>query len=77
IAGDQTKIIPIVSFHLYTESGQQIASKYSTDQQGMVEVPNLAPGNYYEQEIAGPNYLDFEPQEKVPFTIDANAEKGV
>ncbi|PRT14220.1 hypothetical protein C6353_25805 [Bacillus toyonensis] len=77
IAGDETKIIPNVSFNLYTESGQQIGSKYTTDQQGMVEVPNLDPGNYYVQEIAGPNYLDFDPQVKVPFTIDANADKGV
>ncbi|MEM5663256.1 Cna B-type domain-containing protein [Bacillus toyonensis] len=77
IAGDETKIIPNVSFNLYTESGQQIGSTYTTDQQGMVEVPNLDPGNYYVQEIAGPNYLDFDPQVKVPFTIDANADKGV
>ncbi|MGX5475676.1 Cna B-type domain-containing protein [Bacillus toyonensis] len=77
IAGDETKIIPNVSFNLYTESGQQIGSTYTTDQQGMVEVPNLDPGNYYVQEIAGPNYLDFDPQVKVPFTIDASADKGV
>ncbi|WP_142946874.1 Cna B-type domain-containing protein, partial [Bacillus toyonensis] len=77
IAGDETKFIPNVSFNLYTESGQQIGSTYTTDQQGMVEVPNLDPGNYYVQEIAGPNYLDFDPQVKVPFTIDANADKGV
>ncbi|MCH5471094.1 Cna B-type domain-containing protein [Bacillus toyonensis] len=77
IAGNETKFIPNVSFNLYTESGQQIGSTYTTDQQGMVEVPNLDPGNYYVQEIAGPNYLDFDPQVKVPFTIDANADKGV
>ncbi|MGX5512979.1 Cna B-type domain-containing protein, partial [Bacillus toyonensis] len=77
IAGDETKFIPNVSFNLYTESGQQIGSTYTTDQQGMIEVPNLDPGNYYVQEIAGPNYLDFDPQVKVPFTIDANADKGV
>ncbi|MCA1047781.1 Cna B-type domain-containing protein [Bacillus toyonensis] len=77
IAGDETKFIPNVSFNLYTESGQQIGSTYTTDQQGMVEVPNLDPGNYYVQEIAGPNYLDFDPQVKVPFTIDASADKGV
>ncbi|EOP18777.1 hypothetical protein IIS_04777, partial [Bacillus cereus VD131] len=77
IAGDETKFIPNVSFNLYTESGQQIGSTYTTDQQGMIEVPNLDPGNYYVQEIAGPNYLDFDPQVKVPFTIDASADKGV
>ncbi|WP_280147517.1 Cna B-type domain-containing protein, partial [Bacillus cereus] len=77
IAGDETKFIPNVSFNLYTESGQQIGGTYTTDGQGMVEVPDLDPGNYYVQEIAGPNYLDFDPQVKVPFTIDASAEKGV
>ncbi|MGH1098861.1 Cna B-type domain-containing protein, partial [Bacillus mycoides] len=77
IAGDETKFIPNVSFNLYTESGQQIGGTYTTDGQGMVEVPDLDPGNYYVQEIAGPNYLDFDPQVKVPFKIDANAEKGV
>uniref|UniRef100_UPI000468718F Cna B-type domain-containing protein n=1 Tax=Bacillus sp. H1a TaxID=1397276 RepID=UPI000468718F len=77
IAGDETKFIPNVSFNLYTESGQQIGGTYKTDGQGMVEVPGLDPGNYYVQEIAGPNYLDFDPQVKVPFTIVANAEKGV
>ncbi|MGE7939395.1 Cna B-type domain-containing protein, partial [Bacillus paramycoides] len=77
IAGDETKFIPNVSFNLYTGSGQQIGGTYITDGQGMVEVPDLDPGNYYVQEIAGPNYLDFDPQVKVPFTIDANAEKGV
>ncbi|QIW22089.1 Cna B-type domain-containing protein [Bacillus thuringiensis] len=77
IAGDETKFIPNVSFNLYTESGQQIGGTYTTDGQGMVEIPNLDPGNYYVQEISGPNYLDFDPQVKVPFTIETNAEKGV
>ncbi|MGE7883686.1 Cna B-type domain-containing protein, partial [Bacillus sp. NPDC094077] len=77
IAGDETKFIPNASFKLYTESGQQIGDTYTTDAQGMVEVPNLDPGNYYVQEISAPNYLDFNPQAKVPFTIDANAQKGV
>ncbi|MFB5253902.1 Cna B-type domain-containing protein, partial [Bacillus mycoides] len=77
IAGDETKFIPNVSFNLYTESGQKIGGTYTTDGQGMVEVPNLDPGNYYVQEITGPNYLDFDPQVKVSFTIDANDEKGI
>ncbi|MBE5107815.1 Cna B-type domain-containing protein [Bacillus thuringiensis] len=77
IAGDEKKFIPNVSFNLYTESGQPIGGTYKTDGQGMVEVPDLDPGNYYVQEIEGPSYLDFDPQLKTPFTIDANAEKGV
>ncbi|WIG44622.1 Cna B-type domain-containing protein [Bacillus toyonensis] len=77
IAGDETKFIPNVSFNLYTESGQQIGSTYITDGQGMVEVPNLEPGNYYVQEVSAPDYLDFDSQAKVNFTVDANAQKGV
>ncbi|QWG98754.1 Cna B-type domain-containing protein (plasmid) [Bacillus toyonensis] len=77
IAGDETKFIPNVSFNLYTESGQQIGSTYITDGQGMVEVPNLDPGNYYVQEVSAPDYLDFDSQAKVNFTVDANAQKGV
>ncbi|MEG7928077.1 Cna B-type domain-containing protein [Bacillus cereus] len=77
IAGDETKFIPNASFKLYTESGQQIGSTYITDGQGMVEVPNLDPGNYYVQEVSAPDYLDFDSQAKVNFTVDANAQKGV
>ncbi|WP_272188494.1 Cna B-type domain-containing protein [Bacillus sp. BP-3] len=77
IDGDETKFIPNASFNLYTESGQQIGGTYTTDAQGKVEVPNLAPGNYYVQEISAPDYLNFDPQAKVPFTIDADAAKGV
>ncbi|RFT61557.1 Cna B-type domain-containing protein, partial [Bacillus clarus] len=77
IAGDKEKFLPNVEFKLYTELDQQIGGTYTTDGQGMVEVPDLDPGNYYVQEISAPNYLDFDPQEKVNFTIDANAEKGV
>ncbi|WP_306202406.1 Cna B-type domain-containing protein [Bacillus sp. WLY-B-L8] len=77
IDGDETKFIPNASFKLYTELGQQIGGTYTTDAQGKVEVPNLDPGNYYVQEISAPDYLNFDPQAKVPFTIDANAAKGV
>ncbi|WIY59346.1 Cna B-type domain-containing protein [Bacillus arachidis] len=77
IEGNTEKFIPDVSFKLYTESGQQIGNTYKTDEKGIVEVPDLNPGNYYVQEISAPNYLDFDPQAKVNFTIDRNAEKGV
>ncbi|WP_131800803.1 Cna B-type domain-containing protein, partial [Bacillus mycoides] len=77
IAGDETKFIQGAEFKLYKESGEQIGGTYTTDAQGRVEVPNLDPGNYYVQEISAPNYLDFDPQVKVPFTVKANAETGV
>ncbi|WP_144597205.1 Cna B-type domain-containing protein, partial [Bacillus cereus] len=71
------KFIPNVSFKLYKESGQQIGGTYTTDTVGMIEVPNLDPGNYYVQEISAPDYLDFDSQAKINFTVDANAQKGV
>ncbi|MEK3933549.1 Cna B-type domain-containing protein [Bacillus sp. FSL R7-0642] len=77
IAGDANKFIQGAEFKLYKESGEQIGGTYTTDVQGRAEVPNLDPGNYYVQEITAPNYLDFDPQEKVPFKVDANDEKGV
>ncbi|MGI8282069.1 Cna B-type domain-containing protein, partial [Bacillus mycoides] len=77
IAGDETKLLPDVTFKLYKESGEQIGDTYTTDGQGMVEVPNLDPGNYYVTEIKAPDYVDFDPQVKVPFKVDANAETGV
>ncbi|MFD3449393.1 Cna B-type domain-containing protein, partial [Microbacteriaceae bacterium 4G12] len=77
IEGNTEKVIPNVSFKLYKESGEQIGDSYTTDAQGMVESLILAPGNYYVQEISAPNYLDFDPQKKISFTIDANSDKGV
>ncbi|PFI21904.1 Cna B-type domain-containing protein, partial [Bacillus cereus] len=77
IDGDETKHLPDVTFKLYKESGEQIGDTYTTDGQGMVEVPNLDPGNYYVQEVSAPDYLDFDSQAKVNFTIDATAQKGV
>ncbi|MBJ8009776.1 Cna B-type domain-containing protein, partial [Bacillus cereus] len=77
IAGDETKLLPDVTFKLYKESGEQIGDTYTTDGQGMVEVPNLDPGNYYVTEIEAPDYVDFDPQTKINFTIDATAQKGV
>lgn len=64
IEGDEGKVIPGVSFKLYTESGQQIGDSYTTNQDGVVEAPNLAPGNYYVQEISAPNYVEFDRKRK-------------
>ncbi|MFN6593148.1 Cna B-type domain-containing protein, partial [Bacillus sp. TD10] len=77
IDGNTEKFIPNVSFKLYKESGQQIGDIYTTDTVGMIEIPNLEPGNYYVQEISAPDYLDFDSQAKVNFTVDVNAQKGV
>ncbi|MFB5253365.1 Cna B-type domain-containing protein, partial [Bacillus mycoides] len=77
IEGNEGKVIPGVSFKLYTESGQQIGDSYTTNQDGVVEAPNLAPGNYYVQEIAAPNYVEFDPKAKIPFTIKKDAVNGI
>ncbi|RXJ21470.1 Cna B-type domain-containing protein [Bacillus albus] len=77
IKGDENKFIPGVSFKLFTESGQQIGDSYTTNQDGIVEAPNLAPGNYYVQEISAPNYVEFDPQAKIPFTIKTDATNGI
>ncbi|WP_242686702.1 Cna B-type domain-containing protein, partial [Bacillus wiedmannii] len=77
IEGDENKFIPGVSFKLFTESGQQIGDSYTTNQDGIVEAPNLAPGNYYVQEISAPNYVEFDSQAKTPFTIKKDATNGI
>ncbi|WP_333730811.1 Cna B-type domain-containing protein [Bacillus pacificus] len=77
IEGDEKKFIPGVSFKLFTESGQQIGDSYTTNQDGIVEAPNLTPGNYYVQEISAPNYVEFDSQAKIPFTIKTDATNGI
>ncbi|WP_341518479.1 Cna B-type domain-containing protein [Bacillus paramobilis] len=77
IEGDENKFIPGVSFKLFTESGQQIGDSYTTNQDGIVEAPNLAPGNYYVQEIAAPNYVEFDPKAKISFAIKQDVVNGI
>ncbi|MED1116391.1 Cna B-type domain-containing protein [Bacillus paramycoides] len=77
IEGNEGKVIPGVSFKLYTESGQQIGDSYTTNRDGVVEIPNLTPGNYYVQEISAPNYVDFDPNAKIPVTIMKDAVNGI
>ncbi|GAB6474333.1 Cna B-type domain-containing protein [Bacillus mobilis] len=77
IEGNEGEVIPGVSFKLFTESGQQIGDSYTTNQDGIVEAPNLAPGNYYVQEIAAPNYVEFDPKAKISFTIKRDAVNGI
>ncbi|HDR3500235.1 TPA: Cna B-type domain-containing protein, partial [Bacillus toyonensis] len=77
IEGNEEKVIPGVSFKLYTESGQQIGDSYKTNGDGVVEAPNLTPGNYYVQEISAPNYVDFDPNAKIPVTIKKDAVNGI
>ncbi|HDR7668269.1 TPA: Cna B-type domain-containing protein [Bacillus wiedmannii] len=77
IEGNEGKVIPGVSFKLYKESGQQIGDSYTTNKDGVVEVPNLTPGNYYVQEISAPNYVEFDPKAKIPFTIKKDDVQGI
>ncbi|PFM86289.1 adhesin, partial [Bacillus cereus] len=77
IEGNEGKVIPGVSFKLYKESGQQIGDSYTTNKDGVVEAPNLTPGNYYVQEISAPNYVEFDPKAKIPFTIKKDDVQGI
>ncbi|PER29097.1 Cna B-type domain-containing protein [Bacillus cereus] len=77
IEGNEGKVIPGVSFELYTESGQKIGGTYTTNEEGIVEAPNLTPGNYYVQEISAPNYVEFDPKAKIPFTIKKDDVNGI
>ncbi|MEH6891508.1 Cna B-type domain-containing protein, partial [Bacillus sp. JJ864] len=77
IEGNATKFIPDVTFKLYKESGEQIGDTYTTGPKGIVEMSNLDPGNYYVTEIKAPDYVDFDPQTKIKFTVEASAQKGV
>ncbi|TKH15219.1 Cna B-type domain-containing protein, partial [Bacillus wiedmannii] len=77
LEGDKEKVISNVSFKLYTESGQQVGDVFTTDGQGMLEITDLNPGNYYVQEISAPKYIDFDRQAKISFKIDSNATAGV
>ncbi|UYX53393.1 Cna B-type domain-containing protein [Bacillus thuringiensis] len=77
IEGNEGKVIPGVSFKLYTESGQQIGDSYTTNKDGVVEAQNLTPGNYYVQEISAPNYVEFGPNAKIPVTIKKDAVNGI
>ena len=62
---------------MYTESGQKIGDSYTTNEEGIVEAPNLTPGNYYVQEISAPNYVEFDPKAKIPFTIKKDDINGI
>ncbi|BCC06552.1 MULTISPECIES: Cna B-type domain-containing protein [Bacillus cereus group] len=77
IAANEEKVIPNVTFKLFKELGEQVGDKYTTNGQGVIEIPNLLPGNYYVQEVSAPDYVTFDPQAKVSFEVKANAINGI
>ncbi|MDM5250061.1 SpaA isopeptide-forming pilin-related protein [Lysinibacillus sp. G4S2] len=77
IDGNKEQVIPGVQFKVFKSDGQQIGDLYTTDAKGIVEVPNLKTGEYYVQEISAPEYVTFDANKKIPFTIDASATNGV
>ncbi|MEK7024872.1 Cna B-type domain-containing protein [Bacillus sp. FSL K6-6038] len=77
LEGNEDKFIPNVSFKLYKESGEQVGDVYTTDGQGIIEIPNLQPGKYYVQEVSAPDYVDFDPQAKVSFEVKSGVVNGV
>ncbi|MGE7915912.1 SpaA isopeptide-forming pilin-related protein [Lysinibacillus xylanilyticus] len=77
IDGHTEQVIPGVQFKVFSSDGQQIGDKYTTDEKGIVEVPNLKTGDYYVQEISAPEYVTFDANKKIPFKIEASATNGV
>ncbi|HGE5779473.1 TPA: Cna B-type domain-containing protein [Bacillus pseudomycoides] len=77
IEGNKEKVIPNVSFKLYKESGEQVGGEYKTNNEGIIEIPNLQPGKYYMQEVSAPDYVDFDPQAKVSFEVKSGDVNGV
>ncbi|PEP61905.1 MULTISPECIES: Cna B-type domain-containing protein [Bacillus] len=77
IEGNKEKVIPNVSFKLYKESGEQVGGEYKTNNDGIIEIPNLQPGKYYMQEVSAPDYVDFDPQAKVSFEVKSGDVNGV
>ncbi|MEN1938083.1 Cna B-type domain-containing protein, partial [Paenibacillus sp. 102] len=77
IEGNKEKVIPNVSFKLYKESGEQVGGEYKTNEEGIIEIPNLQPGKYYMQEVSAPDYIDFDPQTKIEFEVKSNDANGV
>ncbi|WP_375199999.1 Cna B-type domain-containing protein [Lysinibacillus sp. RS11] len=70
------QVIPGVQFKVFTSGGQQIGD-FTTNDKGIVEVPNLKAGEYYVQEVSAPEYVTFDASKKIPFTIDEDAAKGI
>ncbi|PFZ07884.1 hypothetical protein COL60_18655, partial [Bacillus pseudomycoides] len=77
IEGNKEKVIPNVSFKLYKEPGEQVGGEYKTNNEGIIEIPNLQPGKYYMQEVSAPDYVDFDPQAKVSFEVKSGDVNGV
>ncbi|MGY3189545.1 Cna B-type domain-containing protein, partial [Lysinibacillus sp. TE18511] len=76
IDGHKEQVISGVQFKVFTSGGQQIGD-FTTNDKGIVEVPNLKAGEYYVQEVSAPEYVTFDANEKIPFTIDEDAAKGI
>ncbi|MGE7942264.1 SpaA isopeptide-forming pilin-related protein, partial [Lysinibacillus xylanilyticus] len=77
IDGHKEQVIPNVQFKVFSSDGQQIGDQYKTDDKGIVEVPNLKAGEYYVLEVSAPEYVTFDANKKISFTIDADAAKGI
>ncbi|WP_150985257.1 Cna B-type domain-containing protein [Bacillus mycoides] len=77
LEGNEEKVIPKVSFKLYKESGEQVGNEHETNEKGIIEILNLQPGKYYVQEVSAPDYVDFDPQEKISFEVKSGSVNGI
>ncbi|MGY3779406.1 Cna B-type domain-containing protein [Isobaculum melis] len=65
-----------ITFELFTQANQSLGT-YQTDEQGQINVPNLALGQYYFKEIAAPSHFSIDKDKTYPFEIKASSETGV
>ncbi|WP_427108617.1 SpaA isopeptide-forming pilin-related protein [Lysinibacillus xylanilyticus] len=77
IDGHKEQVIPGVQFKVFSSNDQQVGDFYTTDDKGIVEVPNLKAGEYYVQEVSAPEYVTFDTNKKISFKIEAGALKGI
>ncbi|MGY3186576.1 SpaA isopeptide-forming pilin-related protein [Lysinibacillus sp. TE18511] len=77
IDGHKEQVIPNVQFKVFSSNGQQIGDQYTTNDKGIVEVPNLKAGEYYVLEVSAPEYVTFDASNKIPFTMETDAAKGI
>ncbi|MGX7014333.1 SpaA isopeptide-forming pilin-related protein [Vagococcus silagei] len=69
-SSDATKVLPGTEFGLYKKDGTKIDT-YTTNSDGVIEVTDLAVGDYYFKELTAPDGYQLS-SEKILFTIKAN-----
>ncbi|CAM3648866.1 SpaA isopeptide-forming pilin-related protein [Erysipelothrix urinaevulpis] len=71
---DSTKFLENAKFNLY--HNEHLVGTYTTNVEGKINVDNLAPGDYYFQEVKAPDSYLIN-NEKITFTIENESDKKV